>query len=239
MSRGEIVLFTGAGFSLEAKDRTGQNLPTVTALKQELWAISFPGQVIEPEATLGELYSIALRRNKPALHKLIQTRLSVDPESLPDFYNVLFNAPWQRCYTLNVDDLESAVHSRWKLKRAPLPISATNPSNHSEPRARHAGPELEVIHLNGFLADAPELLTFSEVQYAQRIANQEPWYARCAVDVRSRPVVFVGTELREIPLWQHIELRRRRSPAGRDVLPPGRCSSLRTYPQHGQRFSAT
>ena len=66
------------------------------------------------------------------------------------------------------------------------------------------------MHLNGCLPGPPDSLTFSETQYAERIANKEPWYARCVADLTTRPVIFVGTELREIPLWQHMELRKQR-----------------------------
>ena len=71
-------------------------------------------------------------------------------------------------------------------------------------------PRLEVVHLNGVVPAAPELLTFSETQYAERIANQEPWYSRCVVDITCRPVVFIGTVLQESLFWQHMELRRKR-----------------------------
>jgi hypothetical protein len=38
-------------------------------------------------------------------------------------------------------------------------------------------------------------------------------------ELASKPFVFIGTELREVPLWQHMELRRRRSQIGRDFRP--------------------
>ena len=90
------------------------------------------------------------------------------------------------------------------------PISATSADRSYVPRGRHASPSVEVVHLNGALPDPPESLTFSETQYAERIANKEPWYARCVADLVSRPVIFIGTDLREVPLWQHMELRRLR-----------------------------
>jgi hypothetical protein len=64
-----------------------------------------------------------------------------------------------------------------------------------------------------------EDLTFSESQYAERIANQEPWYSRCVVDITSRPVIFIGTVLSESLLWHHMYLRKRRENLGRDLRP--------------------
>ena len=41
MERAEIVLFTGAGFSMGAKDRQGRPVPSSTQLKEDLWALSY------------------------------------------------------------------------------------------------------------------------------------------------------------------------------------------------------
>ena len=78
---------------------------------------------------------------------------------------------------------------------------------------------MEIIHLNGVVTDPLHSLTFSETQYAERVARQEPLYARCVADLTARPVVFIGTELREIALWQHMELRREHLGGGRDMRP--------------------
>ena len=70
------------------------------------------------------------------------------------------------------------------------------------------------------LGDPPESLTFSDLQYGARAVAADSWYARCVVDLRSRPVIYIGTELNERTLWQHIELRRRQG-VDSEVLPPG------------------
>ncbi len=220
METAQVVLFTGAGFSRGANDRFGRALPGVQELREALWGIAYPNESFDAEATLGEVYSVALRRNRPALMELLEQRFSVDPDSLPNYYRTFFSTPWFRVYTLNVDDLESAVARRFSLARVPTSVSPTRPERDANARAV-PGKTLEVVHLNGLLGDPAEVLTFSETQYAERIANVEPWYARCAVDLRSRPVVFVGTELREETLWQHMELRRRNFPQGSATLPPG------------------
>ncbi len=216
MSRAELVLFTGAGFSSGASDRSGRLLPTSDDLKQDLWDLCFPGAPFDPLASLADLYGTALRRRRSSLAEYLERRLTVDPDSLPDYYRLYFELPWLRSYTLNVDDLERAVASRFALERHPLTIAAT-PSK--DPEQRIKTPQLEVVHLNGVVPGPPEYLTFSEAQYAERIAAQEPWYARCVADITCRPVIFIGTVLRESLLWQHMELRRRRETHGRDLRP--------------------
>jgi len=216
-SRGEVVLFTGAGFSLDAKDRKGRPIPSTEDLKRTLWEICFPSEDYDASSSLGDLYELTLRRKPSALKELIATRLSVDPETLPDFYRLYFDYPWVRIYTLNVDDIELAAETHFSLKRPITAISAT--ATGAEEIRRNQWDKLEVVHLNGMAPGPLEALTFSENQYAQRIAGQEPWYARCVADITTRPVIFIGTELREAPLWQHMELRRRRAARGRDLRP--------------------
>jgi hypothetical protein len=149
----------------------------------------------------------------------LQDRLTVDPDTLPEYYQKLFNFPWFRSYTLNVDNLESAVARKFGLERQPVPISARETDVTRLPGVPFSAHGVEVVHLNGIVPAAPEALTFSESQYPERIGNQEPWYSRCVVDITSRPVVFIGTVLNEALLWQHMELRRRRESLGRDLRP--------------------
>jgi hypothetical protein len=219
MSRAEIVLFTGAGFSLDAKDFDGNQLPSGEGLRRELWDLCFGGSPFDPTASLADLYAAALRLRAADLQSLLQRRLTVDPESLPDYYRVYFGLPWLRCYTLNIDDLERAADNRFRLRRVPQTISATTAVVVEGISGLPPARILEVVHLNGFLSDPPESLTFSEGQYASRLASQEPWYARCVNDIVCRPVVFIGTPLNESLLWQHMELRRRREHRGRDLRP--------------------
>jgi hypothetical protein len=219
MSRAEIVLFTGAGFSLDGKDFDGNQLPSGEGLRRELWDLCFGGLSFDPAASLADLYAAALRLRGADLQRLLQRRLTVDPASLPDYYRLYFGLPWLRCYTLNVDDLERAAENRFRLRRVPQTISATTAVVVGGISGLPPARILEVVHLNGFLSDPPESLTFSEGQYASRLASQEPWYARCVNDIMCRPVVFIGTPLNESLLWQHMELRRRREHRGRDLRP--------------------
>lgn len=210
MERAEIVLFTGAGFSMGARDRQGRAVPSSTQLKEELWALSYPDRELDATATLGELFDVARSRRASALVDYLQSRLVIDPDSLPAYFSRYWSLPWLRVYTLNVDNLELAAARRFNINRQIEQISATLPDHSYVPRSRAGDPVLEVIHLNGSLPGPPESLTFSETQYAERIANREPWYARCVADLTTRPVIFIGTDLREIPLWQHMQLRKLR-----------------------------
>jgi SIR2-like domain len=219
VSRAEVILFTGAGFSLGTKDHSGRLIPTSGQLRRELWDLCYPGEAFDESSSLGDIYGAALRKKRSELATFIQERFTIDPASVSPYFQKLFNFPWGRCYTLNVDDLESAVSRQYGLTRQPITLSARETNVANLPGMPFSARGLEVVHLNGVVPSAPEALTFSETQYAERIGSQEPWYSRCVVDITSRPVVFIGTVLNEALLWQHMELRRRRGNFGRDLRP--------------------
>ncbi|MRG98659.1 SIR2 family protein [Polyangium spumosum] len=219
---GRVVLFTGSGFSWGATDSEGNRLPIGPALAREIWDICFPGEAFDNESTLQDLFQTALVKHRSALMALLQRRLRVAPSSLPDYYRTWLSMPWRRYYTLNVDDLESAATRRFELPRGFRSMSGILKYNSpTEERAKSASqPLLEVVHLNGMIDDAPDGVTFSTMQYAERMTTQEPWYARMVADLLSYPVVFVGTPLDESLLWQHIEFRGEKGRRGLSELRP-------------------
>ena len=217
VSRGEPVLLLGAGFSLDACDSSGHNLPTSVQLAEEFWRLAFPGDPFDPTVRLGDAFYAAKASNpKGALH-VVRARLCVDAEKLPESYATWFSVPWARCYTLNIDDLEQAVARRFGADRGMYSISATSGTTVGDSRSG----ALEVIHLNGATWDELDRMTFSEVDYAARLTGPEQWYANCAADILTRPVVFVGTELNESTLWQYVEFRKGRGGRGMRELRPG------------------
>lgn len=204
------VLFIGAGFSLEATNTSGHNMPTTGDLRRAIWALCFGNEPFDESNSLQDLYQVARVQHRNQLCDLLRNQLSVDSDSLPDWYKIIFSYPWHRCYTLNIDDLPRAVDRRFQLPRKIKITSATSQSeNHVDERAF-----LHVIHLNGTLDDLPDNVTFSTPQYAQRLARDEPWYNQLISDLLARPVIFIGTQIDEPPLWQYIEKRQTRG--GRD-----------------------
>jgi hypothetical protein len=210
-ARGQVVLFTGAGFSLGATARDGQSVPSVSELKRRLWDIAFPGEDFDEDSTLGDIFEVALRTAGNTTRELFEACLRVEARSLPDSYGAWFSMPWTRIYTLNVDDLDEAVALNFDLPRDLEVVSALA----REPFS--ARDRLLSVHLNGTLDDFPNV-TFSQRQYGERLAYPEMWTQALVSDLRGMPVVYVGTTLDEPPLWQQIELRGRRG-AGRELRP--------------------
>ena len=212
MAEGRVVLFTGAGFSLGAGSQAGVPVPSVNALRELLWSVAFPGQVLDSASSLADVYEVARDRAGNAVKDILTRHLSVDHKSLSGEYRLWFSMPWYRHYTLNVDDLDEQAARAFVLPRRIRALSALKDSFTA------AGSELLSVHLNGRARDYPDV-TFSARDFGQRAARPDEWYQALTADLLSHPVVFVGSTLDEPTLWQHIELRRGRDRAGRELRP--------------------
>ena len=207
------ILFLGAGFSLDGKTRSGQHIPSTQVLTERLWQLCFPGEPFDHTTQLQDIYETARATHKPQLTSILHTGFSVDADSCPDWYYAILGMPWAKIYTLNIDDLVENVLSAAPRHREIASVSATS--------GQHVPDEttnLSVIHLNGTLDDVPDGVTFSRSQYARRHASADHAYHHLMADLKYRPVVFIGSNLDEPPLWQHLELRGEKA-QGRELRP--------------------
>jgi SIR2-like domain len=212
--------FTGAGFSRDAMNILGLPIPAGADLKRELWNVCFPGKAYEEDNSLQDLYEQALVRHKGELATRIAQSLTVDADSIPAWYRVFFSFPWAGGYTVNVDDLATATARAHELPRKIAEVSARSPlSTPGTPRT--SSDTLEIVHLNGTIADVPDRVTFSVTQFAERLGVPDPWYFRLTGELISRPFVFIGTQLDEPSLWQYLEVRRSKGARGMKELRPG------------------
>jgi hypothetical protein len=147
---GEVVLFTGAGFSVGACDCNGEPIPQVAQLTREIAQLVWPDEEPDDELTLPDTYAAALREKRKPLTDLIRTRLTVDPATVTPSQTTWFSMPWLRAYTLNIDDLESAAARATTLPRRIEPHSGLHG------RLPLSGKDaLLYVHLNGTLSDVP------------------------------------------------------------------------------------
>lgn len=211
LEQGQAVLFLGAGFSAEAKNVAGSALPVGSALTEAYWKFSYPDRPFEAGTSLQDLYEHAKTHHRRALVDVTQRLLTVEAASLPDWYKTVLALPWLRVYTLNIDNLTDAACRAFNMPRTCRSLSAISVKGATPPPDKN---HLDVIHLNGTLADLPDNVTFSVTQYAERLAARDPWYSTLAADLLSRCVVFVGTKLDEPPLWSHVVLRGHRGGPG-------------------------
>jgi hypothetical protein len=210
--QGNLILFTGAGFSLSAFSLAGQQLPTVSRLKRDLWTIAFPSDEYDEASTLQDIYDVAMKRGGNATKALLKAHLTVDVNRAPPVYKAWFSMPWYRHYTVNIDDLDECASRAFRLSRSVRSVSAITES------IGHYGTDLLSVHLNGRVSDLPNV-TFSAREFGQRTARPDEWYSTLTADLLAHPVVYVGSQLDEPPLWQHIEIRRSKDPRTREMRP--------------------
>src|SRR4030067_967866 len=216
--RAGVILFSGAGFSQDVKNRLGQNLPSSKELTQILLSLCFPDDNHSHLPKLQDIFEHALNYKKRDLRDLLLKAFSVDPTTIPDYFRTWLSMPWFRSYTLNIDDLEIAAATKFDLPRKPFSISA-NSWPEGEDILAVVNKNLEVIHLNGTIDDIPDSLTFSTSQYAEKLAKHDPWYQRLSSNIISHPIIFIGTSLDEPPLWQHLALRKTRIKGQSELRP--------------------
>lgn len=233
LARGQVVLFTGAGFSYGATDTAGKPIPQVNDLKNEIWGLLWGDEPVASDSTLPDTYAAALTQARNRLRHLMLHRLRVAPESVTEQHRRWLFMPWRRAYTLNIDDLEVAAQRGSDLPRRIRPLSAlerTVPLDTTD--------DVLYVHLNGTLEDVPDV-TFADPQYGSRQTLSNPLYEKLAADLVAYPVVFVGTQLRESLFWQYIALRDARGTRGTSEMRPRSYLVTPELPRDRQALLAT
>lgn len=205
----QVMLFTGAGFSMDAKDIEGNRLPSADALTHELWSLCYGSDPFDKDTALQDIYEQAATRKRNELIRLLHRRLRVNPDTLPDYYKSIFSLPWKKIYTVNIDDLANVAQRKFDLPMEYIAVSGTTTQPFGA-ASRRKITQIEVVHLNGTLDDVPDRVTFSREQYAYRQTSRDPTYTQLVSDLVSHPFIFVGTRFDEPVLWQHIQLRGQR-----------------------------
>ena len=203
LSEGKLILFTGAGFSANAKNKESKKLPSSNQLAKEL------SELIDLEysenASLKDVFALAILRKKKEVSNYLKKRLTVDSQSLNDEYKTLINQPWYKIYTVNIDNLFNVAQVKFNPERRICCISSnTRTANIEAPK------DLTVTHLHGMIEDIPDKITFSQEQYSEKITVPDAYYSILSSDILQYPFVFLGSQLDEDIFWHYIYLRKRK-----------------------------
>ena len=190
LSEGKLILFTGAGFSSNAKDKTGKKIPLSNELAQE---IAHMLDLKDPNASLKDVFHVAQSKMKNRVNEHLKGRFNVDTNSINDTYKLLINQPWYKAYTLNIDNLFTVAQLKFNFDRRIVCIS--NNISNQEPRSINFHKNLIVTHINGMLEDIPDKITFSQEQYSERIFVPDSHYATLAVEILRYPFIFFGCKI--------------------------------------------
>ncbi|MCG6140660.1 SIR2 family protein [Leptospira mtsangambouensis] len=211
----KIILFTGAGFSLDCQDVAGNKLPSGNQLAEEIWSLieSLIRQPYDGSA-LRETFGLAQRKKPKELQQFLQNRFSINHHTIPDYYKRYIEFPWTKAYTLNIDDIFDKLQIKFSPKIRVKTISATTLNESSASYIN-----LPVYHLHGKLDDKIEDLIFSTDDYATHQGLGHPYYKIMASELNESMFIFIGSELDEEILWKHIVLRDLKTRNNRELRP--------------------
>ena len=215
LSTAHLMLFTGAGFSVGAKDKKGQALPTSKDLSKEIWKNFYPDDSFEESYSLADVFELARQKGEKQLCNYLKQRLTVDSQSLTEEYKILIHQPWKVIYTLNIDDLFRATQARFNFDRKIVCISESTPPQ----KEVNDQKDLIVNHLNGMLEDLPDNVIFSREQSAINTLHSNASYMSLTAKLLQYPTIFIGSQLDEESLWHYIHLRKEKGRGSTEFRP--------------------
>ena len=214
LARGRVTLVTGAGFSADAMNISGEHLPVGSQLARSLWKFLYDTDY-DGKTSLRTLYAAAQthRKGKEALRDFLDSQLRV--KEFPAWYLTIANWFWRRVYTFNADDLLECVFADHGV---PVLDTIVAPAAYRERDAFLR--TIQYVKLHGSINDEKDL-TFGPREYGARAAARaDLWYLHFVEDYSTLPALFVGTELDEPLLWQYVELRGAQQARGAKVRRP-------------------
>ncbi len=202
LSEGGIILFTGAGFSSDAKDKNGKNLPLSKDLAKEL--CNLIDLKYSPKESLKDIFQVAIQKNKREVIKHLKERLTATPCSLDSEYKTIIGQPWHKAYTVNIDNLYDVAQAKFNFERR---IVCHSGKMAGQPLHAQSPKDLIVIHLHGMLEDIPDHVTFSHEQYFEK-SFSDSCYNILSSEILQYPFLFLGSQLDEELFWHYIHLRK-------------------------------
>jgi hypothetical protein len=202
IQRNEVILFLGAGFSLDAKNKLNENFPKGWELGKKIWNfLGYEGEY--DDTSLSEMYQVFLDSGKRSkIDKVDFLENNLLTSSIPEIYDGVAEPYWYKIYTLNVDDLLDKVY-RAKNKNIDV---LKYPKDEFKERDQSLF-KTQIVHLNGKLPCSPDELIFSYKQYTKAALKEQRLYAQFVFEYATKPVIFIGTDLNEPLFEKYIEAR--------------------------------
>lgn len=198
------ILFLGAGFSLGAKTKHGNDVPTGSELKKII--IEKFLKLTQESADYKELSNYSLSQvcqfcnNKQDPQYLTDFLTSFFSQLRPaDFHYRLTNYFWKKIYSTNIDDLVETV---FKDNEKSLLVQQFKRKNtHRENDAT------EYFKLHGSVNNPSEGYTFSTDEYVDSIVQSRDYrFSTLASDMHSEHFIFLGSSFEEFNLDYYFKL---------------------------------
>ncbi|EPC7545537.1 SIR2 family protein [Morganella morganii] len=207
---GDVLLFFGAGYSKDATNIKGGNLPLSDDLSKEIGSYLYQylrSQGVEDDSILELKDSKDLKKTSNLFMKIVPSKLDLVEilkknftiKNIKDYQKNVLNIKWRKIYTTNYDDLiEKSLSSLGKTYTTvncdDMPYDYRDCNN-------------MCFHINGDIIKIKESDLDSKIKLSQSSyfdSNQfsnTPWYREFKKDVfNARCIIFVGYSLYDIDI---------------------------------------
>ena len=204
LKRNEVILFVGAGFSLDAFNRRKEKLPTGKILAEKIWNfIKMDGDY--DGTALQTMYELLLNKGikKTEIKQFFEETFLVS--SFPDYYYGINIPFWYKIYTTNIDNLLEKIYL--KSEQKPKILKYPNDEYLEVDKSLES---VQIVYLNGKIPCDPEDVIFSRKQYARNTNSLQPLYHQFVSEYATTTTVFLGTSIDEPIFEQYIAARETR-----------------------------
>ena len=179
---GEYSLLLGAGFSSQAVNGRGVELPTSLGLAQELKdRFTLPLEV-RSASDLPIAYEDAVyKADEAQVSDFLRRRLT---GCVPSWQGILSNFAWSRVWTLNIDDLLDEVFR----SRSTAQFDFLDRYHVRTPN------DLQIVYLHG-RANRQGKKIFSIQEYHDAIRGEGFWHTAFFSEYKERPIIVCGASL--------------------------------------------
>lgn len=204
---GEVILFTGAGFSLGAKVQGDYILSTgelIDSLLTELLELKDPDEIAryKKKFNFQKLCQYCVNQvSEDAFSEFIVRKFkNSKPASFHYFYKEI---DWKEIYTLNIDDIIESVYNE---EPQTLELQVINTQKQVE--AYRGDRILQYYKMHGDVNNKSEGFVFSKKQYLDKLTQKEVSYphTQFAQRLYMDTICFIGTNLDEVDLDVYIDM---------------------------------
>lgn len=195
------VLFTGAGFSLGAKQSDNTPIPNGQELKLRIISEILKYEEGSPEyeelrnENLQNVCEHTNLHHQPVLQDFLT---AVFTGCIPDeCHKIICSYKWAKIYTTNIDDIvENCIDNKKLLVQ-----------NLSRIRTGATSSKIEYIKLHGCVRNQESGYTFSEREYVDSMLKSRDYrFNSFGQDIQYKDFIFIGTDFNEINLDYYLSL---------------------------------
>ena len=208
LNEGKVILFLGAGFSTEAKNKYNKTIPTATKLAEQMnqvlvanGARGFDGNNIYDLKHVSESFYRFYKDSPKAIDHFFKVNLTIDRSCIPSYYNNLKKVNWHGIYTTNYDDLLEAIYESSVLGEISYKKSSFKRNNSDLPK----DDDFNIVFLNGDFNSNARIEEPNNVIVTDLICSTTDFATSKIPEIwnyfidkfRQYPIIILGSQLNE------------------------------------------